>query len=68
MDKVLSDFTAKRPKVKSLSPDINGKNNIDTSIKEIIVEFDQPLSGRGLSIHWGELGRMLYQLVQDQFI
>ncbi|WP_407497269.1 DUF4932 domain-containing protein [Elizabethkingia anophelis] len=57
MDKVLSDFTAKRPKVKSLSPDINGKNNIDTSIKEIIVEFDQPLSGRGLSIHWGELGR-----------
>jgi hypothetical protein len=51
MDKVMSDFTAKQPKVKSLSPDINGKNNVDTSIKEIVVEFDQPLSGKGLSIH-----------------
>lgn len=57
MDKVLSDFTAKRPKVKSLSPDINGKSDVDTSIKEFVVEFNQPLSGRGLSIHWGELGR-----------
>ena len=53
---IVNNYNAKLPKVKSIEPDINGHYDVDTSIKEITVYFDQPLSGKGLSIHWGKLG------------
>lgn len=54
---IVNDFEAKKPKVKSLSPDINGKIDVDSSLKTMVVEFDKPLTGKRMSIHWGSLGK-----------
>ncbi|MGX9985616.1 DUF4932 domain-containing protein [Soonwooa purpurea] len=54
---IVADYEVKLPKVKSISPDINGKNDVDPSIKEIIVSFDKMMNASGMSINIGSLGR-----------
>lgn len=55
--KIADNYEAKLPKVQSISPDINGKTNVDPTIKELIIYFDKTLTGEGMSINLGSLGK-----------
>lgn len=57
VNKMVSNYEAKLPKVKSVSPDINGKNDVDPNLKEMIIYFDKTLIGNQMSINIGSLGR-----------
>ena len=57
VNKMVSNYEMKLPKVKSVSPDINGKNDVDSNLKEMIVHFDKTLKGTQMSINIGSLGR-----------
>lgn len=57
VDKMLGAYQAKLPKVKSVSPDINGRNDVDPNLKEMIIYFDRELVGNQMSINIGSLGR-----------
>lgn len=52
---IVVNYEAKIPKVKSISPDINGKTDVDSSIKGMIIYFDKTLTGK-MSINTGSLG------------
>ncbi len=57
IDKTVKEYDSKMPKVSHISPDINGKTDVDPSIKEMIVYFNKPLTGKRMSINWGSLGK-----------
>lgn len=57
VNKMVSNYEVKLPKVKSVSPDINGKNDVDPNLKEMIIYFDKTLIGNQMSINIGSLGR-----------
>ncbi|TDO20060.1 DUF4932 domain-containing protein [Pedobacter duraquae] len=56
IDGMKSEYVAKQPKVKSLAPFQNGAQNVDPSIKELVITFDKPLLGKGHSFNAGSLG------------
>jgi len=56
IDIIKGDYAAKQPKVKSLLPFENGTQNVDPSVKEILITFDRPLLGKGHSFNKGSLG------------
>lgn len=57
MDNVKNIYESKRPQVISLAPFQNNAQNVDTSIKEIIINFSEPLNPNHFSIRLGEGGQ-----------
>lgn len=53
---LLKKFEAMQPFVVKLSPDINLKNEVDTTLTELTLNFSQPM-GPGKSISFGEGGK-----------
>ncbi|RZM28685.1 MAG: DUF4932 domain-containing protein [Pedobacter sp.] len=56
IDSLKIDYSAKQPKVKSLSPFVNGAQDVNPATTEIVILFDRPLFGKGYSINAGTLG------------
>ncbi|MFC5871811.1 DUF4932 domain-containing protein [Chryseobacterium arachidis] len=50
------------PKVLSVFPEIRDKNDVDSSIKEITINFDQEMTGNGSSFSMGSLGKEHFPL------
>jgi len=47
---------SRRPKVASIAEFSNGDKNLSPSIKTITINFDKPLTGKGYSVLYGQLG------------
>ncbi|MDR1592882.1 MAG: DUF4932 domain-containing protein [Prevotellaceae bacterium] len=54
IDNYLIKFDEKRPKVVSINEFTNGDQNIDPSLKQITINFDKQLLGKGYSINYGD--------------
>jgi hypothetical protein len=62
MNTIIKDYEQKQPKVFSVSPDIWNKNDVDPAIKEITINFDREMSGKGVSINLGDSGKEHFPL------
>jgi hypothetical protein len=60
IDKLMSDYKNKQPHVISFEPALNGDTTIQPTLKQLKVYFDKPLSGKGISINYGKLGKDHY--------
>ena len=54
IDTYVENLDAKRPKVISLSEFNNGDQLVNTTLKQLTINFDRPLLGKGQSISYGE--------------
>lgn len=54
IDAYVENLEAKRPKVISLSEFNNGDQLVNTTLKQLTINFDRPLLGKGQSISYGE--------------
>lgn len=59
------NYEKKRPKVTSLSEFMNNSTKVDPDIKSITVNFDQPLSGQGVSISYSEKGNKYFPRISN---
>lgn len=57
IDAAIKEYGVHRPHIKSMTPDINGKTDVDPNLKQLIVRFDKTLLGKGFSINYGDLGK-----------
>ncbi|AQX12797.1 DUF4932 domain-containing protein [Elizabethkingia meningoseptica] len=57
IDAAIKEYGVHRPHIKSMTPDINGKTDVDPNLKQLIVRFDKTLLGNGFSINYGDLGK-----------
>lgn len=60
-NKLNDDFEKLRPKVISLIPDINGLENVSSTLTELKINFSEPM-GKGISIFLGEGGKAHYPI------
>lgn len=61
----MNDYEKNQPKVLSISPDIWNRNDVDPSIKEIIVNFDREMA-EGSSINLGSTGKEHFPLIKNE--
>ena len=54
--KIKAAYIAKQPKIVSIYPFKNGAKDVDPSLAEMVINFDQPVTGNGY-IRFGELGK-----------
>ena len=64
IDERVAVYELHQPKVKSLSPDIRNKQDADSSITELTVYFDREMSGKGVSISYGEKGKEYFPITK----
>ncbi len=57
---IKTNYETNLPKVISIEPFANNSENVDASIKEITINFSQPMTGKGYSINYGKLGKDFY--------
>jgi len=50
-------YESNLPKIISIGPFSNNSQNVDTSIKEMIINFSHIMTGKGYSFNYGELGK-----------
>ena len=62
MDVIMKDYEQKLPRVISISPEIWNKQDVDFNIHEITVNFDREMTGKGVSINFGESGKEHFPL------
>jgi len=60
IDILIKNLEDKRPKIVSISPFDNNATDVDNTIKQILINFDRPLLGRGYSVGYGEKGKDVY--------
>lgn len=60
MVELMKKTDAMRPKVVSMEPFENGSQNVDYSIKQLKINFDQALKGKGYSIGDGRKGEKAF--------
>ncbi|MDF2831657.1 DUF4932 domain-containing protein [Chryseobacterium indoltheticum] len=58
---IIADYEQKQPKVQSISPDVWNKNDVDSAIKEITINFDREMA-EGVSISIGSTGKEHFPL------
>lgn len=58
----LKHIIGNQPKVSSVFPDILNRNDVDPGITEIVINFDKEMTGEGVSINFGELGKEHFPL------
>lgn len=54
-----------RPQVVSIDEFTNGDSTVNSGVKTISVNFDRPLSGKGYSINYGQLGAKAFPKVKS---
>ncbi|MDR2204565.1 MAG: Ig-like domain-containing protein [Flavobacteriaceae bacterium] len=57
LDELYQNFEAKRPTVIGIKQFENNSKNVSPNIKEITVEFSEPLNGRSTGVDFGDLGQ-----------
>lgn len=57
-------YEQNQPKISSIFPEIRDKNDVDSTIKEITINFDKEMTGKGVSINMGRSGEEHFPLKQ----
>ena len=57
LDKLYQTFESKRPIIIRIKQFENKNQNVSPKIKEITIEFSEPLNGQNTSVDFGELGK-----------
>ncbi len=60
LNELYQDFEKKRPKVIGITQFKNKSKKVNANIKEITIEFSEPLNGHNTGIDFGELGQSAF--------
>lgn len=55
-------YNDNQPKVSFVSPEIRDRNDVDPATKEITINFNKEMTGKGVSINMGSLGEVHFPL------
>lgn len=66
LEELLTDFEASRPTVLKIKQFDNNSSLINSNIKEITIEFSEPLNGLNTSVDFGDLGQDAFPKVTDR--
>lgn len=67
LDSLFQLFENKQPTVIGITQFENNAENISSMLKEITVEFSEPLNGRNTGVEYGDLGESAFPKVLDRF-
>lgn len=60
LNELYQDFEKKRPKVIGITQFKNKSEKVNSNIKEITIEFSEPLNGHNTGVDFGELGQSAF--------
>ena len=60
LNELYQDFEKKRPTIISIKQFKNKSKNVNPNIKEITIEFSEPLNGYNTGVDFGELGQTAF--------
>jgi hypothetical protein len=60
LNELYQDFEKKRPTIVSIKQFKNNSKKVNSNIKEITIEFSEPLNGRNTGVDFGELGQSAF--------